>query len=242
MTPFDPVSTQLITIANTTSFNVSLDELSLSFISKLSHSQRFYLTMATLIPKYTGPSAKVLPPAALAHLVLRTADLKKMSDFYLRFLGGRVTFSNEAVVFITYDDEHHRIGLVGIPGTAPKARETCGLDHVAFTFSSLTELLHSYRQRKSIGINATWCVNHGPTTSIYYKDPDGNLIETQVDNFDTVEEAAVFMTSDKYVENPMGADFDPEELIEAINAGTSENALKVRKEIGPRGMDTVPIL
>lgn len=35
----------------------------------------------------------------------------------------------------------------------------------------------------------------GSTTSIYYKDPDGNMLETQVDNFDSVEEATKFMVS-----------------------------------------------
>lgn len=37
--------------------------------------------------------------------------------------------------------------------------------------------------------------NHGPTTSLYYRDPDGNQIETQVDNFETAEEATAFMNS-----------------------------------------------
>ena len=36
---------------------------------------------------------------------------------------------------------------------------------------------------KAAGILPYWCINHGPTTSLYYKDPDGNVIElfTQID-------------------------------------------------------------
>ena len=192
--------------------------------------------MTKFIPTYDAPSAKVLPPATLAHVVLRTADLEKMTAFYVRFLGGTVTYRNKMIAFITFDHEHHRIALIGIPETAAKAPNTCGLEHIAFAFSSLADLLHAYRQRKSNGINAVWCVNHGPTTSIYYKDPDGNMLETQVDNFDTVEEATAFMNSDKFAENPIGTDFDPEGLIRAINEGASEKLLKVRHEIGPRGL------
>ncbi|KAM0414664.1 hypothetical protein ACHAPT_013490 [Fusarium lateritium] len=188
------------------------------------------------IPTYDAPSPKVLKPATLAHVVLRTADIEKMSKFYVTFLGGQVTYSNEAISFITYDEEHHRIALIGIPEASPKAPHSCGLEHIAFTFSSLEDLLLACRQRKSHGIDAVWCVNHGPTTSIYYKDPDGNMLETQVDNFDTVDEATAFMKSSKFAENPIGTDFNPDDLISAINEGVSEETLKKRKEIGPREM------
>ncbi|EXA32092.1 hypothetical protein FOVG_16669 [Fusarium oxysporum f. sp. pisi HDV247] len=195
--------------------------------------------MPQLIPTYNAPSNKVLKPAHLAHVVLRTGNLEKMEKFYLQFLGGSVTYANEMISFITYDDEHHRIALIGIPGTAAKVPDSCGLEHIAFSFSSLADLLHAYSQRKSHGIDAVWFVNHGPTTSIYYKDPDGNMLETQVDNFDTVEEATAFMMSDKFAENPIGTDFNPEELIAAINDGVSEKALMKRREIGPRGLSDV---
>jgi hypothetical protein len=62
------------------------------------------------------------------------------------------------------------------------------------------------------------------------------MLETQVDNFDTVAEATEFMTSAKFTENPIGTDFDPEELIAALRNGEDEGALKKRREIGPRGM------
>lgn len=81
-----------------------------------------------------------------------------------------------------------------------------------------------------------WCVNHGPTTSIYYSDPDGNRLETQVDNFDTVEEANDFMTSKYFTENPIGTDFEPDDLMKRIESGESEQSIKRRIEIGPRDL------
>lgn len=79
-------------------------------------------------------------------------------------------------------------------------------------------------------------MNHGPTTSIYYEDPDGNSIETQVDNFATVKEANDFMTGKEFLENPIGTDFDPEELAEQLRRGVADKVIKTRIEIGPRGL------
>lgn len=185
---------------------------------------------------FDGQGTKVISPSTLAHVVLRTANLERMVDFYTTFLGGVVVHSNDVLSFITYDEEHHRIALIGMPNTAAKVPKSCGLDHIAFTFSDLSSLLLAYRQRKACGIEPIWSVNHGPTTSIYYKDPDGNMLETQVDNFDSTEEATKFVQSAAFGENPIGTDFDPEALIERIKAGEDDVELKKRVEIGPRGV------
>ena len=80
----------------------------------------------------------------------------------------------------------------------------------------------------------------GPTTSMYYKDPDGNIVECQVENFETVEEAQKFMEGEEYAKNPLGVDFSMEELIEKIKKGEGEEELKRRPESGARGIDSVP--
>ena len=185
---------------------------------------------------FEHPGDKVQSPSSLAHVVLRTANFKSMVDFYITFLGGSVTYGNDFLSFITYDEEHHRIAIIGVPGTGPKQPTSSGLEHIAFTFPSVRELLLSYRQRKHRGIDPAWSVNHGPTTSIYYKDPDGNMLETQVDNFDTIEDANAFMNSPQFAENPIGTDIDVEKLIERLRNGEDEASLKKREEIGPRGL------
>lgn len=115
-------------------------------------------------------------------------------------------------------------------------KTSCGLEHIAFSFPGIASLLLAYRQRKAHGIPPLWSVNHGPTTSIYYKDPDGNMLETQVDNFDSVEEATKFMVSKHFAENPIGTDFDPEDYIARIKAGEDEALMKKRVEVGARGL------
>jgi catechol-2,3-dioxygenase len=157
-----------------------------------------------------------------------------MVDFYTTFLGGRIAYGNPHLSFITYDEEHHRIGIVKIPGTGPKDIKSSGMEHVSFAFSTMKDLFLAYQQRKERGIVPIWGVNHGPTTSIYYRDPDRNMIETQVDNFDTVEEANEFMSSPDFAENPIGTDIDIENMIERLNNGEPEASLKKRVEIGAR--------
>lgn len=70
---------------------------------------------------------------------------------------------------------------------------------------------------------------------------DGNQIETQVDNFETVEEANASMNTPEFAENPIGVDYDPEDLIRRIENGEDEGSLKKRPRIGPRGLEGVPV-
>lgn len=165
-----------------------------------------------------------------------------MVAFYKTFFGGWVSYQNEQLAFLTYDEEHHRVAIADVPGTAPKNRTSAGLEHIAFTYDSLDDLLLAYRQRKSIGMLPIWCTNHGVTMSIYYQDPDGNQLETQVDAFDTVEGANKFMNSEDFAENPIGVDFDPEELIVRLKDGEDPKVLMKRARSGPRGFEGVPLM
>ncbi|KAL6242518.1 hypothetical protein RBB50_010658 [Rhinocladiella similis] len=192
--------------------------------------------MAALKTDYQAPATKVVSPSRLAHVVLCTNKSPAMVDVYKAFLGAEAVFENEFLAFITYDDEHHRIALVSFPGTQDKNPLSCGLEHIAFTFDTLPDLLSSYRQRKQKGIEPVWPVNHGPTTSIYYRDPDGNMLETQVDNFDSPDAATDFMKSKEFSENPIGVDFDPEDYIRRLSYGEHDSDLKKRAEIGPRAV------
>jgi catechol-2,3-dioxygenase len=113
-------------------------------------------------------TSKVVSPTKLAHVVLRTNNMDRALDFYTSFLGGRVVHRNPALSFMTYDEEHHRIAFVQIPDAQDKVRNSNGLEHIAFTFDSLTDLLTAYKQRLDLPtpMKPVWCVNHGPTTSL----------------------------------------------------------------------------
>jgi catechol-2,3-dioxygenase len=188
---------------------------------------------------FDDPGKVVLKPSKLAHVVLRTNDFLRLSSYYQTFLQAHINFENDFMHLLSYDDEHHRIGIVQVD-IANKDVKTCGLEHIAFSYSSLTELAMSYLQRKENGIEPFWCINHGPTTSLYYHDPDGNILELQVENFDTLQEAAEYMLSEAYLTNPIGVDFEMEDLIKRIKSGESDDSLKKRPTSGPRSLDTVP--
>jgi Glyoxalase/Bleomycin resistance protein/Dioxygenase superfamily len=115
-----------------------------------------------------------------------------------------------------------------------------GLHHTAFTYADLGALLYTYRRLKERGIVPYWTVNHGPTTSMYYRDPDGNRVELQVDNFATADEATHFMHA-HFAENPIGILFDPEDLIARYEAGETLEQLRERPRL-PSGKTPIDMM
>ena len=51
--------------------------------------------------------------------------------------------------------------------------------------------------------------NHGPATSIYYADPDGNSVEMSATNFLEETDYLAFMKSETYARNVSGIEIDP---------------------------------
>jgi hypothetical protein len=60
------------------------------------------------------------------------------------------------------------------------------------------------------------------------------MLETQVDNFDTVEDTNAFMSGPEFAQNPIGTDVDVEDMIRRLQNGEDEASMKKRVEIGPR--------
>ena len=105
------------------------------------------------------------------------------------------------------------------PGWRRATRESAGTDHVAYTYRDLGDLLATYRRLKAHGILPHWPINHGVTTSMYYRDPDNNRVELQIDNFPTAEELQGYFQSAAFAANPVGVTYDPEELCRDYEAG-----------------------
>ena len=181
----------------------------------------------------------IISPARLAHVVLRSSQFDALVGWYTTVLGAKVAFSNGALAFLTYDEEHHRIAVLNIPGLQRQPDGMAGMHHMAFTYASLSDLVATYERLDMAGIRPVCCLNHGPTTSMYYADPDGNQVELQIDNYDTVEEAGEFFYSPAFAKNPIGVDFDPADLARRFHAGEDEAAIKKRPDGGARGLDTL---
>lgn len=173
-------------------------------------------------------------PEKLAHLVFRSRNKKAMMDWYGQVLLAHTVFDNHFIGFLSYDEEHHRVAVIEDASLSEGVATATGLHHAAFTYRSLGDLLRTYARLRDAGVMPHHAVNHGPTTSIYYTDPDGNRIELQIDNFDDLAEAAAWFSTPEWAENPIGADFDPEVLLARYEAGESEVELKKRPNVGPR--------
>src|SRR5229473_6672593 len=158
-------------------------------------------------------------PRKLAHVVLRTKfNLDAMVQWYCVVLGAQIVFNAGRLIFLSYDDEHHRIAIAASEALAERPLRSAGLDHIAFTYEDIDALLSTYARLKQAGILPFVCVNHGPTTSLYYHDPDHNRIELQVDNFADMTEATTLM-QEQFSINPVGEEFDPEDLLARLRSG-----------------------
>src|SRR5262245_27214823 len=109
----------------------------------------------------------IVKPQKLAHFVRRTARFDELVRWYCTVLGAEVVHSDGVLAFLTYDDEHHRIAIAGIPGLEEQSPMAVGTDHIAFTYEDLGDLFQTYRRLKAAGIEPYWCINHGPTISLY---------------------------------------------------------------------------
>ena len=177
-------------------------------------------------------------PRKFAHVVYRTRRFDEMLQWYQFVFDARVQLQNPALAFLTYDDEHHRFAFANLDVLQPDAEENesnglVGVDHVAYTYGSIEDLLENYEQLKAKGIMPYWCVHHGMTVSMYYADPDGNQMEFQVDVFSSSDEAREFMTGEINTANPVGVEYDPEDWLAQIRAGKPASEFLVRHEHEP---------
>ncbi|MEW5809186.1 MAG: VOC family protein [Actinomycetota bacterium] len=181
------------------------------------------------------PSDDRLAPDFIAHWVVKTARAVEMIDWYTKVFGARVVHEDSQIAFLTWDEESHRLALVKLPPPVKHVfplsrlrRKTYGIDHLAFTFTSLRRLLLTYERLKKVGVKPVWAINHGPTTSIYYEDPEGIRLEFQTENFPTAEETAKYFNSPEFAENPIGVNIDPDWLLEKMRSGVAESELLKR--------------
>jgi catechol-2,3-dioxygenase len=174
-----------------------------------------------------------IKPVSFVHVVYRTRRFEQMLRWYQTVFDAKVQYQNPAVAFLTYDDEHHRMAFANLSVLRPEVSESdrrgvIGVDHVAYTYASVSDLLEGYAQLKEHGILPYWCIHHGITVSMYYADPDGNQMEFQVDCFSDSRQANEYMCGPHIDTNPIGVEFDPEEWLARLRAGTPASEFLVR--------------
>jgi catechol 2,3-dioxygenase-like lactoylglutathione lyase family enzyme len=184
----------------------------------------------------TKPAAPVL----FAHFVLRSSQIDRMIEWYSAVLNMHVVQRTDYICFLTYDDEHHRLGIVNAAGLAAPGPKNSGLAHVAYTFADIGTLLSTYARVKKLGIPPARCIHHGPTVSIYYRDPDGNGVELQVDRYPSKEATAAYFQTPEFKKNPIGVVFDPDTLVRAWEEGTPDEELMKMPDGPPAAPQSPP--
>jgi len=164
----------------------------------------------------------MVAPSKFAHVVYNTHRYEEMIAWYARVFEAKVQHRDARLAFLTYDDEHHRFAFLNLgprpEGAADRDMMAVGVNHLAYTWKNVGELVDTYKRLKGYGVLPVRPIRHGPTLSLYYRDPDGNGLEFQIDLL-AVDDANDFMRGKAFAANPIGEPFDPEALAARVDAG-----------------------
>jgi catechol-2,3-dioxygenase len=164
------------------------------------------------------------PPVKFAHIVLKTRNYEEMVAWWCDFLEASVRHGNDMLSFLSYDDEHHRMAIARLPNLEDRNPKSVGVEHFAFTYADLDALLGQFERMQAKGVHPYWMIHHGITLSAYYRDPDGNQVETQVDVM-SMDEADAFMHGPRFAENPIGKKVDFEALLARYRGGEAASSI-----------------
>jgi catechol-2,3-dioxygenase len=135
--------------------------------------------------------ADAAPRVQFSHMGLACTDLAAMVGFYERVLGLVVTDRgvnhNLDIVFMSRSPaEHHQIVLTsGKPATLPPNTRNPifgpVINQISFRLESLADLKRMHRRVLAEKPAKLMIGNHGISWSVYFSDPEGNMIECFVD-------------------------------------------------------------
>jgi catechol 2,3-dioxygenase len=129
----------------------------------------------------------MMRPRKVGHVVLNGHDLAQMEKFYTEVLGFEVVARTKRPrgVFFSLGEQHHDLAVIQAPSDAQTQRPTpTGLHHLALQVGSHAELRSCYQELKARGVPIAGAVDHKITHSVYFFDPEGNMIELFCDVVD----------------------------------------------------------
>ena len=121
----------------------------------------------------------------LTHAGIYVDDIGRMRDFYVGVMGlietdrgHGFTFNNDFVFLSANPAIHHQLILA--TGRGERA-ERSTVNQLSFKVGSLGELREMHRRVARYGITGIRPVSHGNAWSIYFDDPEGNMVEIYLD-------------------------------------------------------------
>lgn len=173
------------------------------------------------------------PPVQIGEIVLLTSQYDALRSWYVLVLGQSPYFERRAGVAASPKPSElprasdstlcffrlhldypfvQVIAIFDVPGTRKAASGDPGLHHMQLRVANVHELGVLFLELKRSGVLPFRCVDHGPGTSFYYRDPDGNVVELCATNFEQVQEYLDCLASAAFQSNPSGQAVDPDEI------------------------------
>ena len=127
----------------------------------------------------------------VGHVVLNVSSLERSVPFYRDLLGlrevarldeqARALLGND-MVFFSFGENHHDLGLREVPGAAAYDPNAVGIAHVAVRMGrDKAQFKAIYERVLASGMPISHTRDHRVSWSVYVRDPDGILIELYVD-------------------------------------------------------------
>jgi len=176
----------------------------------------------------TVSEAETLTPMRIGEVVLKTARFEAMNRWWQTVLGISPFLESERFAFRRLSGDYPYTQILVIfnqPELEGRESSGPGLDHVQFRYASLGPLLDRYEVLRDLGIKPERTMNHGPSTSFYYRDPDGNRVELSAMNFDTEAEFVSFVASEAFRKNIAGMAINADEFVSKYRSGVQQSEL-----------------
>ncbi len=131
----------------------------------------------------------------LGHVLIGVRDLEKAKDFYTRILGFQVLEQDpeHGGVFLALGGAGNTLDLVPCTNPAAAAPDAggatngLGVRHTAFAVATEQDLKDAWFALKEAGVPILRAVDHVSQKSLYFHDPDGNLLEIVWERPDALE-------------------------------------------------------
>jgi catechol 2,3-dioxygenase-like lactoylglutathione lyase family enzyme len=123
----------------------------------------------------------------LGHVLIAVRDLERSKDFYTRILGFKVLEQDpdHGGVFLSIGGLGNTLDLfpctnadaLASPDAGPTSMNGLGVRHTAFAVETEDDLRDAYFALQAAGVTILRALDHVSQKSIYFHDPDGNLLE-----------------------------------------------------------------
>ena len=193
----------------------------------------------------SAPLTEGLETLRISEIVLKTSRFEAVRNWYVDALGVKPFYENKPEIVGGKDGEFLRasdvrlcfirihmdypytqiLGIFEVPALERNEPQDPGLHHMQFRHSSLSALIDRYDRFTEAGWEPHRTANHGPSTSFYYHDPDGNNVEFSGPNYETEEEYLGYMSSEAFRNNPSGIEIDVEEYVTRFKSGVPQSEL-----------------